>query len=269
MMLNAVDLAIGYRSVPVGRGITLAVSSGEVLCLLGPNGCGKTTLFRALLGLLPPLGGQLELDGQTVASFTRTEFAKRVAYVPQAQPATFPFTVIEMVLMGRASRASRASRVGTFASPSAYDVAAAHGALEALGISRLGERLFTEISGGERQMSLLARALAQEPALIVMDEPTASLDFGNQARVLERIRALSDGGLAIVFSTHDPGQAFACAHRVALMKAGHVIAHGAPDDVVTPDALRRLYGVDVAVAYLEQAGRNVCAPTLSNRETQQ
>jgi iron complex transport system ATP-binding protein len=263
MMLRAFELAIGYHNEPIGHDITLSVAPGEVLCLLGPNGCGKTTLFKTLLGLLRPLGGRLELDDRDVASFSRSAFARRVAYVPQAQVSTFPFKVIEMVLMGRASR------VDTLATPSASDVAAAEGALDALGISHLSHRFFTEISGGERQMVLIARALAQEPGLMMMDEPTASLDFGNQARVLEKIRGLSEAGLAIVFSTHDPSQAFASADRVALMKAGRLVALGTPEQVVTEQALRDLYGIDVAVAYLEPAGRNVCVPTLRNQEEQQ
>lgn len=257
MFLSATDLAFGYRKTPVGRDVTLSVGRGEVLCLLGPNGCGKTTLFKTMLGLLPAQGGQLELEGRAVASFSRAEFARRVGYVPQAQAATFPFRVIEMVLMGRASR------IDTFATPTAKDHAAAWAALETLGVAHLSDRIFPEISGGERQMALIARALAQEPDLLVMDEPTASLDFGNQARVLERIRALSASGLAIVLSSHDPGHAFACADRVALMKAGRLVAVGTPEDVVTAPALRSLYGVEVAVAYLEPAGRHVCAPTLS------
>lgn len=256
MFLSTTDLAFGYRRTPVGRDVTLSVARGEVLCLLGPNGCGKTTLFKTMLGLLPAQGGRLELEGRAVASFSRAEFARRVGYVPQAHAVTFPFRVIEMVLMGRASR------IDTFATPSQKDHAAARGALETLGIARLGDRLFTEISGGERQMALIARALAQEPDMLVMDEPTASLDFGNQARVLEKIRALSAAGLAIVLSTHDPGHAFACADRVALMKQGRIVALGTPEEVVTAQTLKNLYGVDVAVAFLEAAGRHVCAPTL-------
>jgi iron complex transport system ATP-binding protein len=115
-------------------------------------------------------------------------------------------------------------------------------------------------------MVLIARALAQEPALIVMDEPTASLDFGNQARVLGQIRALADSGIAIVLSTHDPGHAFACADRVALMRGGRIVALGPPEAVVTAAALRDLYGVEVAVAWLEAAGRHVCAPSLPRRD---
>ena len=257
MMLAATALDFGYRGSPIGRGITLSVGRGEVLCLLGPNGCGKTTLFKTLLGLIPAQGGRLELDGRAVAGFSRAEFARRVGYVPQVNTAYFPFTVREMVLMGRASR------IATFATPSAADREAADAALATLAVAHLAERPFTEISGGERQMVLIARALAQAPDLMVMDEPTASLDFGNQARVLERVRALAAAGLAIVLSTHDPGHAFACADRVALMKQGRLVALGPPEAVVTPAALRDLYGVEVAVAWLAEARRHVCAPALN------
>ena len=257
MRFSVTDLAFGYRAHPVGEDVTLSVTSGEVLCLLGPNGCGKTTLFKTMLGLLPAQSGRLELDGRDVASFSRKEFARRVGYVPQAQGAYFPFRVREMVLMGRASR------ISTFATPSPADRATVDRALATLGIDHLAERPFTEISGGERQMALIARALAQEPDMLVMDEPTASLDFGNQTRVLAQIGALASSGLAIVLSTHDPGHAFACATCVALMKAGRVIAVGAPDEIVTPDALRTIYGVDVAIDYMAEAGRNVCAPKLN------
>lgn len=255
--LEAIDLAFGYPRAPVGSGVSLAVHAGEVLCLLGPNGCGKTTLFKTLLGLIPSQGGMLRLDGRDVASYSRPEFARRLGYVPQANSAYFPFSVIDVVLMGRAGR------ISTFSTPSAKDREAARNALDTLGILHLGPRLYTAISGGERQMVLIARALAQEPDMIVMDEPTASLDFGNQARVLECIRALAKSGLAIVLSTHDPGHAYACADRVALMKTGCLIALGTPAEVVTPALLKELYGIDVAVAFLEAVGRHVCAPSLS------
>lgn len=260
-MLSAIDLAFGHRGArPIGHGLTLSLGAGEVVCLLGPNGCGKTTFLKTLLGLIPSRGGRLELDGRDIAAYSRAEFARRVAYVPQAGSAYFPFGVLDVVLMGRASH------VDMFAAPSPADRHAARDALKTLGIEHLGGRSFTAISGGERQMVLIARALAQQPAMIVMDEPTASLDFGNQARVLEIIRSLAGDGLAVLFSSHDPGHAFACAERVALMKAGNLLAAGSPAETITAAMMRELYGVNVAVAFLETAGRHVCAPSLSTQE---
>jgi iron complex transport system ATP-binding protein len=259
MMLQATDLAFGYGRVKIGQGVTLSVDRGEVLCLLGPNGCGKTTLFKTLLGLLPRQGGHLELNGKDISTFSRAQFARHIAYVRQATGAYFPFSVFDVVLMGRASR------IDTFASPTRADRAITQEALAALGIGHLATRPFTDISGGEKQMTLIARALAQEPELIVMDEPTASLDFGNQARVLSRISSFAGSGMAVVISTHDPSHAFACASRVALMQSGALVAIGKPADVLTPQLLQALYGVGVAVAYLEQAGRHVCTPTLNER----
>ena len=143
------------------------------------------------------------------------------------------------------------------------------GALETLGIAHLAARSFSAISGGERQLALVARALAQEPGMLVMDEPTASLDFGNQARVLERIGTLAASGLTIVLSTHDPGHAFACADRVALMKSGAIVATGAPETVLTAQALGSLYGVDVAVSWLEQARHHIAVPVLRTSRARQ
>jgi iron complex transport system ATP-binding protein len=256
VMMSAQDLAFGYGGKAIGQGVNISVNSGEVMRLMGPNGCGKTTLFRTLLGLLPPLGGCLEMRGRPVQAYTRAEFARHVAYVPQAGSSYFPFTVLNVVMM------ARASRIGTFATPSAHDRTLSFAALDRLGLSHLAERSFNEISGGERQMTLIARALVQEAELIVMDEPTASLDFGNQARVLDCINELRGSGLSIVLSTHDPGHAFACADRAVLMKQGRVVADGSPSEAVTPESLHGLYGVEVAVEFMQGAGRSICAPAL-------
>ena len=255
-MLELQDLAFGYGTKAVGSGISLTLSPGETLCLLGPNGGGKTTLFKTMLGLLPPLSGRVVLEGHDLAGLPRREVAKRIAYVPQAHAAFFPFRVREVVVMGRASRLS------AFASPGPADHAAADHALAMLGIGHLSERVYTEISGGERQLALIARALAGEPRLLVMDEPTASLDFGNQARVLGQVRRLSEHGIAVVLSTHDPGHAFLCADRVALLHGGRLAGLAPPAETVTPETLRLLYGVEVAVVPLPGTGRAVCAPVL-------
>lgn len=241
MRLACENLACGYGGHAVASGVTLALSAGETVCLLGPNGGGKTTLFKTLLGLLAPVAGHVRIDGTDIAQLPRSAVARRLGYVPQAQPGYFPYSVEEMVLLGRTAH------LGLFARPSAADRAAALAALARLGIGHLAPRIYTEISGGERQLTLVARALAAEPQIIVMDEPTASLDFGNRARVLAQIAMLRAQGVGIVMSTHDPDQALAHADKVALLHEGTLAAYGVPQSVVTAQALSALYGIGVEI----------------------
>ena len=252
-MLAAKDLAFGFPGRTVGRDVSFTLDAGEVLCVLGPNGGGKTTLFRTLLGLLPKHAGSIAIEGQDLEHLSRGEMARRIGYVPQGHSAYFAFTVREFVLMGRTAH------VGVFASPSKKDIAVAERALESLGIAPLADKPVTEISGGERQLALVARALAQEPKLLVLDEPTASLDFGNQVRVLERIGGLARSGIAILFSSHDPDHAFLCAQRALLLAEGRVLEIGAPRDVIRPDTLERMYRVSVQVLPLP-GGMHTCLP---------
>ena len=185
MQLSARDLSIGYRNHLVGSNIALTLAPGEVLCLLGPNGAGKTTLFRTLLGLQRALGGACCSTTRRSTRMRPVEIARHMAYVPQAHATEFSYTVLDVVLMGRTAR------LRPFASPGAADEKIAHEKLAVLGIADLAEHDYTRISGGQRQLTLIARALAQEAPILVMDEPTASLDFGNQAMVLGRIRDLA------------------------------------------------------------------------------
>lgn len=256
MTLSTDNLGFGYRGKPVGRGVTIEIRAGEVLCLLGPNGGGKTTLMKTLLGLLPPQEGAVRLDGEDIAAWSRKRLARIVGYVPQAHAAFFPFTVIDIVLMGRSAH------IGLFAAPSRADGEIARRALATLGIAHLADRIYTEISGGERQLVLIARALAQEPRILVMDEPTASLDFGNQVRVLRQIAALARSGIAVVFSTHDPDHVFLCGDRVALLHGGRMEEIGAPEAVITPASLKRLYGVEVQVVNLPDHDTRTCVPSV-------
>jgi iron complex transport system ATP-binding protein len=225
------------------------------MCVLGPNGSGKTTLLRTLLGLLPLHEGRILFNGKDSASFPRREIARIAGYVPQAHSPYFAYSVRDMVLMGRSAH------LGTFSMPGAHDRELAARVLESLGISPLADRPVTEISAGERQLALIARALAQEPRLLVMDEPTASLDFGNQVRVLERVAALAAGGISILFSTHDPDHAFLAAQRALLLAEGRVLALGTPREVIRSDTLQRLYHVAVQVVPLEGGG-HTCLPAL-------
>jgi len=252
--LSTARLGFGYPRFPVGRGVDLEIRPGEVLCLLGPNGCGKTTLFKTILGLIPRQGGRVLLDGEDVARLDRRSIARRMAYVPQAHAAVFPYSVRDMVLMGRTVHR------GLFSSPGEDDRARAEAALAQMGIEALADRDYTRISGGQRQLALIARALAQDAGLVVMDEPTASLDFGNQVLVLKEVRRLAAAGLGIVLSTHNPDHAFACATRVHLLAEGTTRAAGVPGEVLTPEVLTRTYGVPVAVERLGD-GHPVCVPT--------
>lgn len=236
-LLQVRSLGIGHGPRRVLSEVSFSLQRGELLCLLGPNGSGKTTLLRTLLGLLPPQSGEVRLLGRPLSEWSRKALARHIGYVPQAHAGLFAFTVLDIVLMGRAAH------VGRFAAPSAKDRAIAMQCLETLGIAALAECIYTQVSGGERQLALIARALAQEPALLFMDEPTASLDFGNQLGVLEHLLQLRERGIAILMSTHQPEHALRCADRTALVGEGGLIAVGATANVATVENLARLYRV--------------------------
>ena len=256
MRLAVEGLAFGFPGRTVGQDVSFALAPGEILCVLGPNGGGKTTLFRTVLGLLAPHAGAIRLGEDRLENLPRGEVARRVGYVPQGHAGYFAFTVREFVLMGRTAH------LGALAAPSRADRAIAERVLETLEIGHLAERPVTQISGGERQLALVGRALAQEPRLLVMDEPTASLDFGNQVRVLQTISRLAAKGMSILFATHAPDQAFLVARRVLLLAEGRALALGTPQEVIRADTLQRLYGVSVQVLPLPGGG-HTCLPALS------
>jgi iron complex transport system ATP-binding protein len=254
-MLEVNNLAFGFPGRTIGRDVSFSLGEGEVMCVLGPNGGGKTTLFRTVLGLLERHAGSIRVDGDDIATLARAAVARRIGYVPQGHSAYFAFTVRDFVLMGRTAH------LGVFSVPGRKDRQLAQRVLESLGIGELAERPVTEVSGGERQLALVARALAQEPRLLVLDEPTASLDFGNQVRVLQRISALAATGISILFSSHDPDHAFLTSQRVLLLSEGRALEIGPPAQVIRPDSLKRLYGVSVEVLALA-GGRHTCLPAL-------
>ncbi|MGO3931881.1 ABC transporter ATP-binding protein [Rhodopseudomonas pseudopalustris] len=239
--LSLRNVAIGYDGVTLFDGIDLDLTGGSTTCLMGPNGVGKTTLFKTILGLLPPLRGQILIGGRDITTMRREQIARHIALVPQAYQGDPSHTVIDIVVMGRTAR------LGLFETPGRNDMAAARRALDALGIAGLADRTADRISGGQRQLMLIARALAQDTDIIVMDEPTASLDIGNRLALLDQVRALAARGLSLLVSTHEPEQAFAIADRVAVLGRMQRFEVGAVDDILTAPRLRSLYGVELCL----------------------
>ena len=253
MSVEARELAYGFRVRRVGRDVTFVLAPGESLAILGGNGAGKTTLLRTLLGLLPPLAGEVRIDGVALRELRPAQRAARMAYVSQLHTPAYAFSVVDAVLMGRSSK------LGTFGRPGRADHAAAHGALDTLGIGALAARPVTEISGGERQLVMLARALAQEAPVLVLDEPTASLDFGNRVRVLRELDRLRARGMTIVFSTHEPDHALAHADRALLLADGRPLAYDTVARALTAGNIERLYRTPVRLVDVA-AGRYACVP---------
>ncbi|WP_088226807.1 ABC transporter ATP-binding protein [Desulfosporosinus sp. FKB] len=257
MKLEVCSAVCGYGRRDVIKGISFSVSSKEIFCLLGPNGVGKTTLFKTVLGFLKLRGGSINVDGEDISQWSRKKYAQVIGYVPQTHTPPFPFAVSDVVIMGRTAH------LGSFSTPALEDRIIVRDVMEELGIMHLKDRIYTEISGGERQMVLIARALAQQPQFLVMDEPTSNLDFGNQMLVLRQIRKLSARGIGVIMTSHFPDHAFLCSSKVALLrKEGFEI--GRPDEIVTEENLQEVYGVRVKITSTPVAGGLVkaCVPLI-------
>ncbi|MDR1873262.1 MAG: ABC transporter ATP-binding protein [Deltaproteobacteria bacterium] len=241
MDLSLENVSCGYGSKVILSGFSASIPAGEVFCLLGPNGIGKTTLFKSILGFLPILKGRVTIEGQDLNSLARAARAKLMGYVPQSQFTPFAFSVMDVVIMGRTAH------MGLLGRPSASDYLVARRSLARLGIEDLKDRFFTELSGGEKQMVLIARALTQEPTFLMMDEPTSNLDFGNQVKVLKIIRDLADQGLGVIMTTHFPDHVFQCGDKAALLTPLGTRLVGPLKTVLTADNLSLAYGVKVTV----------------------
>ncbi len=251
-MLKLQNVKCGYEKHVVLNDVSFEVKPGEVVCILGANGVGKTTLFKTILGHLPVLAGKIFLKEKFLNQMSIVEKAKNIGYVPQAHNPPFPFLVRDVVVMGRTAYLS------VFTSPGKSDMDIAEKALEDLGISYLKNKVYTEISGGERQLVLIARALAQTPSVLIMDEPTSNLDFGNQAKAVKQVRNLADRGLGVIMTTHFPDHVFQCADKVVVIKNSKQVISGQIDEIMTSDLLSEIYDIRISVKNID--GKNICIP---------
>ncbi len=240
-LLEARGVSFAYGGRAVLHQVEVAVAAGEVVGVIGPNGCGKTTLMRLLAGVLPPQAGEVRLDGRGLSTYRRIEVARRVAVLAQDGGVEFPFTVLEVVLMGRAPH------LPALGFPGAHDLAVARAAMARLDVVDLEGRAIDRLSGGERQRVLIARALAQAPRVLLLDEPTTHLDLGHQARLIDLLHDLRQQGLGIVAVLHDLNLAALACDRLVLLAGGRIVCAGAPRAVLTVEVLRQAYGPAVRV----------------------
>jgi iron complex transport system ATP-binding protein len=262
MVLEVKNATLGYGKKVVLEGVNLTLNTDRTVCVLGKNGSGKTTLFKSILGALPLISGDILLNGKSIRKWSRRKYAQNIAYVPQARSLPFPFTVVEVVLFGRTAH------LPVFSSPGKKDRFIADECLDRLSISHLRNRVFTQLSGGEQQMVIIARALAQQPLFMIMDEPTSSLDFGNQIKVIRQVNLLKGDSLGILMATHSPDHAFMCDADIAVVHKNHIWKQGYCNDVITQDVLQEIYGIHVTVSAIsndtdDTGSRKICIPDLS------
>jgi iron complex transport system ATP-binding protein len=242
-IISLAGLRFSYNgsAQPVLRDISLEIPEGAVTAVLGPNGSGKTTLLLILLGMLAPQAGTVLIDGKHRASYSRSAMSQLIGLVPQQERVPFPFSVLDYVLLGRAPH------LGLLEQPGRADRQAAREALDTVGLTALMDRPVPSLSGGERQLATVARALAQKPRIFLMDEPASHLDLSNKRRVLGAICALANGGVTIVLTTHDPNAAAVVADTVVLVREGQIIATGPAETVLNSENLSATYGLPVEV----------------------
>ncbi len=264
MKLVVRDAFVGYdKDKPVQKYVNFSVQSGEVCCVLGPNGCGKTTLVKTILGIRPLLQGSIALDGSDVTNWTAAQVSEQIAYVAQKNTQPFPYQVRDVVMLGRIAKSKSMS-----GKPTRKDSQIVENAMEEMGILHLRDRPYVDISGGELQMVMFARALAQEPKLLIMDEPTAALDYGNAVRVIEKVRELAKAGYAVVMVTHNPDHAFMTGANVALFMRNKNMIFGPAPSIITRENIQDAYGINVKLVEFTHDNQEImrmCAPEFDGR----
>lgn len=255
-MLEIKKLSCGYGGLNVLEDITFTIKPGEVVCILGPNGSGKSTLIKTIVGLLKPHSGNIFLNNRTIENWSWRERAKVISYIPQVFNSTFQYKSIDIVLMGRTSH------LNLISSPNKQDRRIAEKAMETLNILDLKDKIYSQLSGGERQMVKIAQALAQESKIIIMDEPTNNLDFGNQIAILKYIKKCSDKGITIIMATHFPEHALIYGDKAILVNNKKIIEIDKPIDNLKESHLEELYNVDLKLAKLDLGNKKIktCLP---------
>ncbi len=260
-MIRFDDVSFGYDARPVVESLSLEVPAGEFLGVIGPNGAGKSTVVRLLLGLLRPQRGRVTLDGREVERWPRREFARRVGAVTQEEALEFPFTALEVVLMGRTAH------LGPLGFEDAADVAAARAAMAATGVEALADRPLHALSGGERKRVLLARAFAQDPTVLVLDEPAAALDIQHQIGIFDLLAERHHRGATVIVVVHDLNLAAAYCERLLLVRRGALALVGSVEEVLTYRRVREAFGVDVYVGVNEISGHRFLIPMSSQKRS--
>jgi len=258
IQFDFVHADLGYGTHKVLSDVNLSVQGGSITCLIGPNGAGKTTFFKSILGFLPLISGSILLNGKSITRFSTKELARYIAYVPQAHNTPFPYKVIDVVLFGRSAH------LGYFNAPGRKDRMIAESNLDLLEIKHLAERSFSELSGGEQQLVIIARALTQETSFLIFDEPTSNLDYGNQIRVIQKIKSLKNQSIGILMATHSPDHAFMLSSQVIIIDKGS-IEIGNPDQALTTATLKQTYGVEVQIFETPNGvspKRKICIPVI-------
>ncbi len=255
MRVDVKNLSFAYKDNCVLDDVSFSINAGDFLCVLGKNGAGKSTLFKLLLGFLKKEKGEIIIEGKDLEDYSRKDLAKEIAYIPQYTSSAFAYSVFDTVLMGTTCN------LDGLGSPKHREKRIAKDALEKFGISHLSHKSTASISGGERQLVLLARAIAQGSHILILDEPTANLDYGNQYKVMSIIAKLKNQGYSVILSTHNPENALSFSDKVLFLDDKKILAYGNTDDVMTSENLKTIY--DLPIDILNINGRKICTPSLN------